>query len=337
MYKFKLKEIEVGDVEIRGGKKSTVTDIDPDTGGITWSLEDVAAFDTVYKNFDELRQLLKTLEKTGEAKDDTTLDKISDAIGLLFNQFRTHIRKNYPGQYKRVLRLKESVKEGTFHGPREIAIYDGPDGETYIEKRGTGYYGYNNEFDFTAEDKVELKHKLNSWGYRLVAGSIDESLNEQPEQWTQLDIININKSLRLTLKTFNNLINNIERLEAELSKHQNKPQGDLLQKMMPDSFDYMGVQDKLHKLYNAFSNAFSDALNEDLTIGGKKVKTIHKNNSNNPENHTIEYEDGSTEPYLDHLKEEEVDEGEGIGYLTPDAFDKNKKSTGAPNIYYYKL
>ena len=106
---------------------------------------------------------------------------------------------------------------------------------------------------------------------------------------------------------------------------------------MPDSFDYMGVQNKLHKLYNAFSNAFSDALNEDLTIGGKKVKKIHKNDSNNPKDHTIEYEDGSTEPYLDHLKEEEVDEGEGIGYLTPDAFDKNKKSTGAPDIYYYKL
>ncbi len=57
---------------------------------------------------------------------------------------------------------------------REIAIYDGPDGETYIEKRGTGYYGYNNSFDFEAEDKAELKWKLDSWGYRLIAGSIDE-------------------------------------------------------------------------------------------------------------------------------------------------------------------
>ena len=32
-----------------------------------------------------------------------------------------------------------------------------------------------------------------------------------------------------------------------------------------------------------------------------------------------------------------VDEGEGISYLTPKAFDKNKKSTGANDIYYYKL
>jgi len=32
-----------------------------------------------------------------------------------------------------------------------------------------------------------------------------------------------------------------------------------------------------------------------------------------------------------------IDEGEGEGYLTPKAFDKNKKSTGANDIYYYKL
>jgi len=32
-----------------------------------------------------------------------------------------------------------------------------------------------------------------------------------------------------------------------------------------------------------------DNMNEGLTIAGKKVKTIHKNNSNNPEDHEIEY------------------------------------------------
>ena len=170
MYRYKLKEIEVGDTETQKGQKTTVTDIDPRTGGITWSVEDVAAFDTAYKSFDEIRRFLKKLSVAGESKDDTKIDSISDQMNSLFNEFRTHLRKNYPDQYKKVLRLKE----GTFHGPGEIAIYDGPDGETYIEKRGTGYYGYNNSFDFEAEDKAELKWKLNSWGYRLVAGSIDE-------------------------------------------------------------------------------------------------------------------------------------------------------------------
>ena len=49
---------------------------------------------------------------------------------------------------------------------------------------------------------------------------------------------------------------------------------------------------------------FPIELNEELTIAGKKVKTIHKNDSNNPEDHEIEYEDGTKEPYLKHLVNE---------------------------------
>ena len=45
-------------------------------------------------------------------------------------------------------------------------------------------------------------------------------------------------------------------------------------------------------------------IKEELTIAGKKVKTIHKNNSNNPEDHEIEYEDGTKEPYLKHIVNE---------------------------------
>jgi len=51
-----------------------------------------------------------------------------------------------------------------------------------------------------------------------------------------------------------------------------------------------------------------DNMNEELTIAGKKVKTIHKNNSNNPEDHEIEYEDGTREPYLKHLATEIIRE-----------------------------
>ena len=103
MFKYKLKEIKytpggfkVGDTKTQKGKKSTVTDIDPVTGTVTWSVEGVAAFDTVFTNFNKLRQLLKTLEATGDAKDDTTIDSISDNVNDLFNKFRTHIRRNYP-------------------------------------------------------------------------------------------------------------------------------------------------------------------------------------------------------------------------------------------------
>ena len=68
------------------------------------------------------------------------------------------------------------LNEGTFES-NEIAIYDDPKGdagETRIYKRGTGYYGENDLFDFEAKDKTELETKLKRWGYTLQAGSLDE-------------------------------------------------------------------------------------------------------------------------------------------------------------------
>jgi len=69
------------------------------------------------------------------------------------------------------------LNEGTFESD-EIAIYDDPNGdagETKIYKRGTGYYGVNDSFDFEAKDKAELETKLKRWGYTLQAGSLNEA------------------------------------------------------------------------------------------------------------------------------------------------------------------
>ena len=73
------------------------------------------------------------------------------------------------------------LKEGTYNSSREIAIYDGAEGLTHIEKRGKGYYGYNDEFDFVADDKADLEKKLKSWKYKLISGSIDENATELDE------------------------------------------------------------------------------------------------------------------------------------------------------------
>ena len=109
MYRFKLKEIEVGDTEIRGGKKSTVSAIDDATGRIEWDIVDAADFSSVYKALSKANDFLSTLEKEGKAKDDVVIDGFAEDIAKLFNAFRTHVRKNYPKEYERVSRLKETV------------------------------------------------------------------------------------------------------------------------------------------------------------------------------------------------------------------------------------
>ena len=113
MYRFKLKEIEIGDTEIRGGKKSTVSAIDDATGRIEWDIVDAADFSSVYKALLKAKDFLSTLEKEGKAKDDVVIDGFAEDIAKLFNAFRTHVRKAYPKEYERVSRLKEEeVEEG---------------------------------------------------------------------------------------------------------------------------------------------------------------------------------------------------------------------------------
>jgi hypothetical protein len=65
------------------------------------------------------------------------------------------------------------LKEGTFD-EGEIALFLGPAGLTHVFKRGSGYYGYNDEFDFEAKDREELEQELK--GYELTAGSLDEGV-----------------------------------------------------------------------------------------------------------------------------------------------------------------
>lgn len=94
----KGNKLKVGDTDVDKGVKYTVTNIDKETGAIQWKIDYVPAYDTVYKEFEELRSTLNTLAvKT----DDTTIDDLSDEIRNVFNRYRTHIRKNYPDEYKR--------------------------------------------------------------------------------------------------------------------------------------------------------------------------------------------------------------------------------------------
>ena len=100
----------------------------------------------------------------------------------------------------------------------------------------------------------------------------------------------------------------LRQMLADLKKERDQLFIDMEQEAEPEGgpiadkygADIEKVEDRIYKVQKQLRDY---DMNEDLTIGGKKVKTIHKNNSNNPEDHTIEYEDGSTEPYLDHLKE----------------------------------
>jgi len=117
---FSKGEYTVGDTETEKGTKYTVTDIDPETGRISWDVEYVPAFDSVYKEFDDLR---KVIAKLDQKTDDKVVDDIAARIKTEFNRYRTHIRKNYPEEYKKFTineaRYTQFKKQSQFRTPTQ--------------------------------------------------------------------------------------------------------------------------------------------------------------------------------------------------------------------------
>ena len=117
---FSKGEYTVGDTETEKGTKYTITDIDPETGRISWDVEYVPAFDSVYKEFDDLR---KVIAKLDQKTDDKVVDDIAARIKTEFNRYRTHIRKNYPEEYKKFkineARYSQFKRESQFRTPTQ--------------------------------------------------------------------------------------------------------------------------------------------------------------------------------------------------------------------------
>ena len=106
-FKYKLKELKVGDTETHNGRKSTVTAIDPETGAITWSIQDVADFENAHNTLVKAKNYLDSLISSPEAKGDFQLRTIAKEVRDAYNQYRTHLRKNYPEEYNKISSVKE--------------------------------------------------------------------------------------------------------------------------------------------------------------------------------------------------------------------------------------
>lgn len=100
-YSYKIKEEDKfpkGEKKTQDGVESTITDYDPTTRTVEWDIEYVPAFDSVFKEFQELNSYLTSLSNK---TDDKEVDEIQMEVKELFNKYRTHIRNNYPEFYKK--------------------------------------------------------------------------------------------------------------------------------------------------------------------------------------------------------------------------------------------
>ena len=116
-FKYKLKEIEVGDVKIDGGVKSVVTDKDPTTGAISWSIDYVPNLTKLVEDSMELATTARGVYQ--KAKGDKKFLDIYEQAKKLRNIMRTHVRNNYPEDYKKAVR-EEEIAEKAMTGEKEV-------------------------------------------------------------------------------------------------------------------------------------------------------------------------------------------------------------------------
>ena len=101
--KFKVGQVTYSD---DGTSKSTITDIDPETGAVRWRIDQLPGFDKLY---DEITDLVTTAKRTYvKTKDDKKFREFYDDIRVIRNKIRTHLRNEYPDQYKRIVRVSEN-------------------------------------------------------------------------------------------------------------------------------------------------------------------------------------------------------------------------------------
>ena len=106
----KNNKFKVGDTAINNDTKSTVTAIDKETGRISWGIQKLPNLEELFDTSTELTQVAKDVYI--KTKSDKKLRLIYDDARLLRNQIRTHIRNEYPEEYRRItMKMSEGLDE----------------------------------------------------------------------------------------------------------------------------------------------------------------------------------------------------------------------------------
>ena len=104
------EDFEVGQVTYSddGLRKSVVTDINPETGAVRWDIIQLPGFETLYDELDDLVDISKRVYV--KTKDDKKFRDFYEEARKLRNRVRTHLRNEYPDEYKNITRISEDVE-----------------------------------------------------------------------------------------------------------------------------------------------------------------------------------------------------------------------------------
>ena len=103
--------------------------IDPETNSVGHDIIKLASFGDSLEKMSDAVKALKILMTTDEAEKDQNIKVIARSLKDVFNQYRSHLRKNYPDQYAEIKRQLEEMS--TTGGGAGAASFTGGTGMQY--------------------------------------------------------------------------------------------------------------------------------------------------------------------------------------------------------------
>ncbi len=94
------KRFEKGEIDVEGGAKTTVSDVDPQTGTVTFDVEYLPDFEKLFDDFAAVLKSSRDIAK--ETKEDPKFEEFFIEIRKLRNAVRTHLRNEYPKEYRQI-------------------------------------------------------------------------------------------------------------------------------------------------------------------------------------------------------------------------------------------
>jgi len=210
---------------------------DPETGSIEWDITYKANFGLIYKIFKNLHKEYKNFinqsnvdaEKAGKPYD-AKLKEIGNGINYLWNQFRSHLRKEYPTQYNKLQALEEAeIKELIHKQLEEMSATGAGASAGHFEPGDGANYATPNAFN----PNKKAKGAKNIYYYKLGWKPVDaeklhkqskaidhkdlwkKKLKEEQTSQSYVDSLNLENP---SLKTFiSNKINEFDQIEDKLN------------------------------------------------------------------------------------------------------------------------
>ena len=258
-YKYKLKEapednlpkvdkkgkFKVGDSKSEDGVKSTITNIDSETGRISWDIDYLPNFDELFDGATDLVNTAKGVYT--KAKSDNKLRLIYDEARVLRNKIRTHIRNEYPEEYKRITM---KMNEGDLD---EMSTTGGGAGAASFSS-GTGGQ-YATPFAFRKKGQKANDKAYKEIGYKEVKEDVGADLGPGPK--ASEDGVKDNayvkqfayKLVPKKIKGSGIIVKQLFEDEEEKKNFQSK---------RIEAFD--GVEEKLNNIYTMISNAKNETI-----------------------------------------------------------------------------